>query len=110
MRTITASADIERLFAEGTRGNSPLVLVLTSETPTSRGPAGRVMFVAGKKLGNAVHRNRAKRVLRAACARAGGPWDGADAALIARKGTGDASPAVLDADLRQALRRAGVTR
>lgn len=108
MRTLTASADIERLFAEGTRGSSSLVLVLTGATPTSRGPHGRVMFVAGKKLGNAVHRNRAKRVLRAACARAGGPWDGADTALIARRGTGAAAPEVLDAELRQALRKAGV--
>jgi ribonuclease P protein component len=110
MRTITAPADIERLFTEGKRGASPLVLVLTRSTPTPRGPSGRVVFVAGKKLGGAVQRNRAKRVLRAACARAGGPWDGSDTALIARRGTGAASPAALDSDLRAALGRAGVIR
>ncbi len=108
MRTITASADIERLFAEGKRGTSRLILVLTSATPTSRGPAGRVMFVAGKKLGNAVHRNRAKRVLRATCRRLGGPWAGADVALIARQGVGSALPIALDHDMAAALQKAGV--
>lgn len=108
MRTITAAADIERLFAEGNRGTSPLVLVLTSATPLSRGPKGRVIFVAGKKLGGAVQRNRAKRVLRAACARLGGPWEGADTALIARHGIGTTPPALLDENLRSALRKAGV--
>lgn len=109
MRTIKASADIERLFAEGKRGSSPLVMVLTSPTQTSRDPHGRVMFVAGKKLGGAVWRNRAKRVLRAACVRVGGPWIGSDTALMARHGITTASPAAIDESLRAALRKAGVT-
>lgn len=49
---------------------------------------GRVAFIAGKKLGGAVVRNRAKRVLRAAARTAGGPWAGLDVLLIARSATG----------------------
>lgn len=66
------------------------------------------MFVAGKRLGGAVWRNRAKRVMRDAVRRAGGPWDGFDVALVAKRETGQASPGDLDGSLDQALRRSGV--
>ncbi|TLM78872.1 MAG: ribonuclease P protein component [Actinobacteria bacterium] len=104
MRTIRSSAEIDRLFREGTRATHPLLVVLVSPAPAAC-PGGRVAFVAGRKLGGAVARNRAKRVLREACRRAGGPWDGLDAVLIARAATGAASPADLDAALAGALRR-----
>lgn len=83
-------------------------MVLTTATPQQRGPEGRVLFVAGKKLGNAVIRNRCKRVLRDAMRRSSGPWNGHDVALIARIGVATASPATVDAALASALRRAGV--
>lgn len=108
MRTITASAEIDRLFAKATRGTSPLLVVLSAKTPASRDPEGRVMFVAGKKIGGAVTRNRAKRVLRATCRRVGGPWPGLDVVFIAREGATTAKPDALDASARAALIRAGV--
>ena len=67
------------------------------------------MFVAGKKIGGAVIRNRAKRVLRATCRRIGGPWPGFDVVFIARAGAITAKPDALDASARAALLRAGVT-
>lgn len=66
------------------------------------------MFVAAKRLGGAVWRNRAKRVMRDAVRRAGGPWNGFDVALVAKKETSDAAPGDLDASLVEALRRSGV--
>jgi len=66
------------------------------------------MFVAGKRLGGAVWRNRAKRVMREAVRRAGGPWPGFDVALVAKSDTGEAPTGDLDASLDQALRRGGV--
>ncbi|TDB38092.1 MAG: ribonuclease P protein component [Actinobacteria bacterium] len=106
MNTIKASADIDRLFKEGRRGTSRLVLVLGLPTPEARDlPGGRVLFVAGKKLGNAVLRNRCKRVLRAAYRRVGGPWPGLDVALVARPGLATAPPQRVDQDLRDALAR-----
>lgn len=49
-------------------------------------PNGRVAFIAGKKNGNAVWRNAAKRRMRALCAELGGPWGGFDVIALARRG------------------------
>ena len=108
MRTITAQTEIDALFKGGRRFSSKFVTLIVSPTPTSRGPEGRVMFVAGKRLGGAVWRNRSKRVLRAAVSRSGGPWRGFDVALVAQKGTAEAPAYGLDAALEQALQRSGV--
>ncbi|MDZ4167498.1 MAG: ribonuclease P protein component [Coriobacteriia bacterium] len=105
MRTITAHADIDRLFARGSRTTHPALIVLAVETPEARDPNGRVLFVAGKKLGSAVMRNRSKRVMRAATRRAGGSWPGWDVALVARRGTHSAAPEVIDAALAAAVQR-----
>ena len=58
---------------------------------------GRVAFIAGKKLGNAVWRNAAKRRMRAICRDAGGPWAGYEVIFLAKSGLMDTSyHAVLD--------------
>jgi len=103
MRTLKGPSEIDTLFRSGRRGSNDLVLVLSMRTPERRGPEGRVVFVAGKKLGGAVTRNRCKRVLRETVLRCGGPWDGFDVAIVARASTATASPAALDAALRNAL-------
>ncbi len=108
METIRDPSDIERVFREGKRGSHPLLVVLASDSPDRRDPHGRVVFIAGKKLGGAVFRNRCKRVLREAARRAGGPWPGKDVAIIARDKVSCARPEEVDEALRAALRRAGV--
>jgi ribonuclease P protein component len=110
MRTLKSSNEIDTLFRSGRRGSTDLVLVLSMRTPERRGPEGRVIFVAGKKLGGAVVRNRCKRVLRDAVRRCDGPWDGFDVAIVARSATAAASPADLDAALLSALGSSKVTR
>ncbi len=107
MRTLTSSREIDALFKNGRRGNAALLVVLCSPTPAGRDQHGRVLFVAGKKLGGAVARNRSKRVLREAVRRFGGRWPGLDIAVLARRGVATASPAEIDAALAEALRRAG---
>lgn len=108
MRTITSSSDVDRLFKQGRRSSHPLLIVLAAPSPEGRDAGGRVLFVAGRKLGGAVVRNRCKRVLREAARRARGPWPGLDVALIARSGTRTARPDELDIALTGALGRAGV--
>ena len=51
------------------------------------GHDGRAAFVAGKKLGNAVWRNRAKRRMRAACRAANASRPGYDIVFLAKKST-----------------------
>lgn len=46
---------------------------------------GRVAYLAGKRLGVAPKRNRAKRVLREAARLEGAPWPGFRVVLIARE-------------------------
>ena len=108
MRTIRSSREIDAMFRAARKASNPLLMVLANPTPHEGAAEGRVAFVAGKRLGNAVWRNRSKRVLREAARRAGGPWAGLDVILIARAGTANATPRELDSALVSALRRAGV--
>jgi len=109
MDTIKSKTDIDRLFKEGIRAGRGTVVVLVIPNREPRDPEpGRVVFVAGKKNGGAVHRNRCKRVLREACRRAGGPWAGLQVALIARRSVAFAAPARIDRDLAAALRELGI--
>jgi ribonuclease P protein component len=100
LRTIKASSEIDALFRQGRRFSRMHLMLLVRPTPPGRGPEGRVAFIAGKKLGNAVVRNRCKRVMRETVRRTGGPWRGQDVAIVARNGTGGLSPAVLARELQ----------
>ncbi len=60
---------------------------------------GRLTVVASRRVGGAVQRNRAKRVLRAAAADVG-VADGVDVALVARRATVDSTSPAVAAELR----------
>jgi ribonuclease P protein component len=109
MGTIKSSREIDTVFRVARRAAHPLIIVLATKTPQGRGLTGRVAYIAGKKLGNAVVRNRSKRVLREAARRCRGPWEGHDVLLIARPGTRAAPPSDLDAALGSQLSRLGIT-
>ena len=69
---------------------------------------GRVAFIAGKKLGNAVWRNRAKRRMRSICFALGGPFPGYDVVFIARRTVNDSEfDSMLD-NARRALSKNGI--
>jgi ribonuclease P protein component len=110
MGTIKSSREIDTVFREAKRTAHPLIIVLVAHTPEGRGRDGRVAFIAGKKLGGAVMRNRCKRVLRAAVSRVGGPWAGWDVILIAREPTRSVTADRIDHALGSSLTRAGVLR
>jgi ribonuclease P protein component len=100
---------MDRIFREGARSTSRTLVVLASPTPHERGPQGRVAFVAGTKLGGAVVRNRAKRLLREATRTAGGPWPNWDVVVLARPATLLAPVTDIARDLRMRLDALGVT-
>ena len=108
MCTIKSPREIDRIFREAERSAHPLLVALATATPDGRGPCGRVVVVAGKRLGIAVLRNRSKRVLREAVRRAGGPWRGFDVVLVAKTPVATATPADIDMALRSVLRKLGV--
>ena len=105
MRTIRSSREIDGLFSNATKTSHPLLMLLTS--PAADAAGGRVCFVAGRRLGGAVVRNRMKRLLREAVIRSGGLPQSHDIVFIARAGLADATPAEIDAALESVLRRAG---
>ncbi len=79
---LTGSADIKRVRRSGRSYAHPLVLLYVA--PADR-PATRVCVSAGTAVGNAVRRNRAKRLLRAGMeALLPGIVPGSDLLLIAR--------------------------
>jgi len=108
MGTIKSSREIDKIFRDSRRAAHPLLIALVAPTPEGRGPQGRVAFIAGKRLGGAVLRNRCKRVMRAAVRRTEGPWAGRDVLLIARPKTASASAEAVDSALLSVLARAGV--
>ncbi|HIT46080.1 MAG TPA: ribonuclease P protein component [Candidatus Aphodovivens excrementavium] len=84
MDTIKSSADISTLFAQGKRSHTPYLTLIVLRNEKQHDPCGRVAFIAGKKLGNAVWRNAAKRRMREICRSNGGPWVGYDVIFLAK--------------------------
>lgn len=108
--TIRSSADVSRLFSQGKRFSTPFatVLVLKRSEQHDHDLHGRVAFIAGKKLGNAVVRNRSKRVMREVARENGLPVEGYDILLMATPATRGADHDVLSSSLAKALRRADI--
>lgn len=106
METIKSRQDFEKVFSRGRRLNHRLVRITVAKA--NEGGPGRVAFVAPKRLGNAVFRNRCKRVLREAARMSGLPGEGHDVILFATHATHDASPSDVSVALRTLLGKAGV--
>lgn len=109
--TIKNSSEINALFQNGTHlSNRNIALLILQHDSTQRGPemTGRVAFIAGKRLGNAVIRNRSKRVMREAARKVDLPHDGYDIALIATRSTRSVPHETLLHSLQSLLNRAGL--
>jgi len=86
---LTNATDFERVRRDGRSHAHPLVVLLACPHPIQPDEASprptRIGFTAGKRVGTAVARNRAKRLLReAACARYPQLAPGWDLIFIAR--------------------------
>ncbi|NPD30937.1 ribonuclease P protein component [Eggerthellaceae bacterium zg-1084] len=110
METIKSSAEISSLFKQGRRFSTPYFTLIASRTAEQHDPDGRVVFIAGKKLGNAVWRNRAKRRLRAVCALETPCGYDRDVLLVARRPLTEHSFDEVCHAYRDAVRKAKVAR
>ncbi|MBR0404737.1 MAG: ribonuclease P protein component [Eggerthellaceae bacterium] len=90
MKTIKSSIEISNLFDSGRRLHTPEMSLIVLRNQNQHGHNGRVAFIAGKRLGNAVWRNRAKRRMRAVCAQIGGPFPGYDVVFLAKRPVAEA--------------------
>lgn len=107
MNTIKSHRDFERVFTQGRRYNHPLIRMVICDC-SSEGDPGRVAFAAAKRLGNAVVRNRSKRVLREAARACSLPASGKEIILFATARTRTSSPQEMSDALYTLLRRAGL--
>lgn len=108
MDTIKSSEQISEVFNLGTRFSSGEIRIIVKQTDEQRDPCGRVAFIAGKKIGNAVVRNRSKRVLREAAHATGLPVRGYDILLMATPRTGGAPYGDVQRALARLLKKAGI--
>ena len=109
-RTIASSNEIGDALRQGQRRSSSVVTVHIFATPEQRGRDGRVAYIAAKRLGGAVWRNRSRRVLREAFRQAGGPIPGVDMLLVATRSTAETHPAEVAQAIVEILRRLGARR
>jgi ribonuclease P protein component len=82
--TIKPAGEIAALFKTAGKLHTESVMALIQRTDDSRGHKGRVAFIAGKKLGSAPVRNRAKRQMREAARDLRAPWAGYDIIFVAK--------------------------
>ncbi|MEA3400656.1 MAG: ribonuclease P protein component [Armatimonadota bacterium] len=107
LRTLRRQRDLDRVFQHGRWRRTDTVAVgvrhRSDDEPT------RPAFVAGRQIGTAVRRNRARRRLREAYRLlADQVQPGADVVLVARERTGSADFRDLQAEIAQALRAEGL--
>ena len=103
---LTRAEDFERVRRDGKAHAGPLVVLITLANSS---PGPRVGIVAGRKVGNAVQRNRAKRLLREAMRpRVTALPPGWDLILVARPPLANATLDQTRAALDTLLHRAGL--
>lgn len=105
MDIIKSSTDISNLFSRGRRIHTPNITLIVSSKECGRmeNSCGRVAFVAGKKNGNAVWRNSAKRRMREVCRQLHLHEKGVDIVFLAKPGILKSSFSKVYADVQAVI-------
>lgn len=101
-RRVRRRGEFQRVFDLSLRMKGRYLTMLVG--PNDAGTA-RLGIVASRKLGDAVRRNRAKRLIREVFRRSGAPKRGIDVVVIPRRELLDAAYADFEADFRNTLKR-----
>lgn len=101
-RRVRRRGEFQRVFDLSLRMKGRYLTMLVG--PNDAGTA-RLGIVASRKLGDAVRRNRAKRLIREVFRRSEAPKRGMDVVVIPRRELLDAAYADFEADFRNTLKR-----
>jgi ribonuclease P protein component len=104
--TIKSTDEISSLFKTAQRVSTRSFVALVKRADEGRGLCGRVAFIAGKRLGSAPKRNKAKRLMREAARTTKIPWPGIDVIFVARDGTASVSLGAMVGDMERVKRQA----
>jgi ribonuclease P protein component len=105
---LSSPAAFRSVFSTGRSYAHGAVVLYVAKRATGGGPA-RAGFVVSRKVGGAVARNRAKRLLREALRLEGRDLpDGLDLVVVARPSVADVTYGEVAGDLRDVLSAAGL--
>ena len=105
MEIIKSSDEISLIFSQGVRYKTRDIIFVVLRKKEQHGQSGRVAFIAGKKLGNAVWRNRAKRRMRSVYRDLDFSHEGTDILFVARSSIGRSAYGEIVERSKQALRK-----
>ena len=106
-RRIRRRAEFQRVFDAGRRAHGRHLTIIAAPAP---GPVSRIGIVASKKLGGAVVRNRAKRLIREMFRTFVGPERASDLVVIPKASALQVQSNEVVSDYKSTLRRLSLSK
>ena len=106
-RRIRRRVEFQRVFDAGRRAHGRYLTIIAAPAP---GPDSRIGIVASKKLGGAVVRNRAKRLIREIFRTQSGPDRASDLVIIPKAAALQVVTAEVVNDYRTTIRRLSLSK